>query len=169
LNSTPEFKNQSYTQASKSNINEIIKIKDAFPKLSPNRILEIHNVMNSLNQKEKPKLNMTTKSLSKKQIIIPIKTNNVERVMAQSNMHIANINRLLKGIKSKISADYIRSDNKRVVITTNKVAASSDLNVVEKYIKELNNVNSNNVNELKASTIKVIPQNFRYFLLYRRY
>jgi len=145
LNSTPKSKNQSYTQAFKNNINEIIKIKDAFLKLSPNEISEIHNVMNSSNQREKPKLNMITKSSSRKQIIIPMETNNVERVMAQSNIHIANINRLLKDIKSKISADYICSDNKRVVIITNKVTTFSDLNVVEKYMKELNNVDSNNI------------------------
>ena len=43
--------NKSYAQASKSNINEIIKIKNAFPKLFSNKILEIHNIINSSNQK----------------------------------------------------------------------------------------------------------------------
>ena len=72
--------------------------------------------------------------------------NNFERVIitAQTNNHITNINRLLKGVKSEISANYIWSDNKGIVITTNKVVASSNLNIVEKYMKELNNVNSNN-------------------------
>ena len=83
--------------------------------------------------------------MSRKQIIIPMGTNNAERVMVQSNIYVVNINRLLKGIKSEISADYIHSDNKRVVITINKVAASSDLNIVEKYIKELNDINLNNI------------------------
>jgi len=90
---------------------------------------------------------MMTKGLSRKQIIIPMNINNAERVMLQSNVYIININRLLKDVKSEISADYIHSDNKRIVITTNKVAISSDLNIIEKYmyIKELNSVDLNNV------------------------
>ena len=32
--------------------------------------------------------------------------------MVQSNIYIADINKLLKGVKSNISADYIHSDNK---------------------------------------------------------
>ena len=89
---------------------------------------------------------MMTKGLSRKQIIISMDMNNAERVMSQFN--ITNINRLLKGVKSEISADYIHSDNKRIVITTNKAAIFSDLNIMEKYIKELNNVDLNNVMNL---------------------
>jgi len=31
------------------------------------------------------------------------------------------------------------------IITTNKAIATLDLNIIEKYIKKLNNINSNNV------------------------
>ena len=48
-------------------------------------------------------------------------------------------------MKSNVSADYIYSDNKEVIITTNKIAASSNLNIVEKYIKDLNNINVSNI------------------------
>ena len=58
--------------------------------------------------------------------------NNVKRVMAQSNVYVANINRLLKDIKSEISANFIYLDNKEIIITINKVAIPSDLNIVEK-------------------------------------
>ena len=91
---------------------------------------------------------MMTKGPSRKQIIILMNINNAERVMLQSNVYIININRLLKDVKSEISADYIHSDNKRIVITTNKAAIFSDLNIMEKYIKELNNVDLNNVMNL---------------------
>ena len=64
-----------------SNINNIIKIKYIFLKLSSSKVLEIHNVMFNLNQRSKPKMNMTTKRLSKKQIIISMSLNNVNRVM----------------------------------------------------------------------------------------
>jgi len=85
--------------------------------------MKIHNVINNTNQKSKLKFNIT----------------------AQTNNYITNINRLLKDVKSEISADYIWSDNKRIIITTNEVAASFNLSIVEKYIKELNNVNSNDI------------------------
>ena len=49
---------------------------------------------------------MTTKGSFYKQIIILMGTNNAERVMAQANNHVENINRLLRGIKSEIFADY---------------------------------------------------------------
>jgi len=101
--------------------------------------------MNNINQKNKPKFNIMTKGPSRKQIIISMSINSAKRVMIQSNVHIANINRLLKGVKSEISADYIHSDNKEIVIMTNKIATFSDLNIVEKYMKELNDIELNNI------------------------
>ena len=48
-------------------------------------------------------------------------------------------------MKSNVSADFIHSNNKEVVITTNKAMATSNLNIVEKYLKELNNVDFNDI------------------------
>ena len=93
-----------------------------FSKLFSNNIIEIHNITNNKELKDKPKFNMTTKDSSRKQIIILISTNNSKMVISQANKHISNINRLLKGVKSNVSADFICSDNKEVIITTNKVA-----------------------------------------------
>ena len=87
-----------YAKASISNINNIIKIKDTFSKLSSNKVLEIHNVMFNSNQGSKLKVNMTTKGPFRKQIIISISSNNVKRVMVQSNTYVLNINYLLKDI-----------------------------------------------------------------------
>ena len=133
-----------YTQVFKSNINEIIKIKDTFPELSPSKVFEIHNVITNL-KKGKPKVNMMTKGLSRKQVIIPISTNNVKRIIVQSDVHIANINWFLKGIKSEIYTDFIHSNNKRIIITTNKVMSTLDINTIEKYIKNLNDIDLNKV------------------------
>ena len=72
-------------------------------------------------------------------------SNNAEKVMVKTNTYNSNINRLLKKVKSKISVDFIWSNKKGLLITTNKVAATSDLNIIEKYLKNLNNVNSNNI------------------------
>ena len=57
-------------------------------------------------------------------------------------------------MKSKIFADYICSDNKGIVITTNKITVFSDLNIVEKYMKELNDINLNDIISLRLSQFK---------------
>jgi len=75
-------------------------------------------------------------------------TNNSEVIISQANAYISNINRLFESIESKVSTDFIYSDNKVIIITTNKVAAFSNLNIVKRYIKELDNINSNNVMNL---------------------
>ena len=74
-----------------------------------------------------------------------MRKNNSNIIVSQVNIHISNINRLLKGVKSEILADFIYFNNRKFIITTNKLAATSDLNVIKKYIKKLNNINSNNI------------------------
>ena len=69
--------------------------------------------------------------------------NNSEAIVLQANIYISNINRLLKDVKSKVSANFIYSNNKDIIITTNKTVASLDLSIVERYVKELNNINLN--------------------------
>ena len=65
--------------------------------------------------------------------------------MAMSNIYIANINRLLKDIKSDIMTDFIWANHKNLVITTNKVTATLDLNTIESYIKNIDAVDFNEV------------------------
>lgn len=88
---------------------------------------------------------MTIKGSSRKQIIIPMSEVNARTIALQANVHISNINRLLKEVKSEASADFIWFYNKEIIITTNKVVANSNLKVVEKYIKELNDIDLNKV------------------------
>ena len=121
-----------------------MKIKETFLKLSFQKVSEIYKVLDNT-KKRKPKINMMTKGPSRKQIIILINTINSERVIAKLNVYIANINRLLKEVKSNISADYIYSNSKEIIITTNKAATISDLNIIEKYVEELNEVNTVNL------------------------
>jgi len=56
-----------------------------------------------------------------------------KRFTKDSASHITNINCTLKNIKSNICADYISSDSKGVIIATNNVTSSSDLQEIEKY------------------------------------
>jgi len=50
---------------------------------------------------------MTTKELSHRQIIIFMSDNNKVNFMASSNLHITNLNRVLKNIKYDVTADFI--------------------------------------------------------------
>ena len=90
-----------------------------------------------------------TKGLSRKQIIIPMESNNMERIMTQSNVYIANINQQLKYIKSETLVDFMYFNNKIIIIIANKVATSLDLDIMEKYIKKINNVDLSNIMSLK--------------------
>jgi len=143
---------KSYTQASSNSINNnntssvamnTLKIKEAFPKLSNKKINSIQKVINGDNAKLKPRINMTTKGPLCKRIIILMTNELDKRFIKNPASHITNINCILKNIKSNIYTDYISSDNKDVNIVTNNVASSSDLQEIEKYIKQSLDDNSN--------------------------
>jgi len=101
---------KSYAQASSmnssTNTSKILKIKETFLKLQAKKIENIQKIINGKG-KPKPKMNMTTKSLFRKQIIIPMSNENKSRFMKSPGDHITNINRALKNIKSEIMADFI--------------------------------------------------------------
>jgi len=75
--------------------------------------------------------------------------------MKLSNKHVANINRVLKNIKSDIMAAFIHADNRGLTITTNKVAFTLDLNTIKKYIKNMNVVDLDNVRVLSLPQSKL--------------
>jgi len=120
---------------------EILKIKELFPKLQDKKIEYIQKIISG-ESKPKPHLNMITKRLSRKQVIVPMNIKNRSNFMKESSAHIANINRVLKNIKSEVMADFICSDNRDVIITTNKIASTLDLQTIERYIKNVNNIKS---------------------------
>jgi len=95
-------------------------IKDIFPKFSTNKISKVYKVISNSNQKNKLRLNMTTKYFLRKQVIIFMRSNNSERMMAKTNIYVSNINRLLKRVKSEISIDFIQSDNKSYLLLLTK-------------------------------------------------
>ena len=78
-----------------------------------------------------------SKGLSCKQVIIPMSIENAEYFIRESSMHVININRTLKDIKSNIMADFIHIDSKRIIISTNNIACPLDLQEIEKYVKNL--------------------------------
>ena len=78
---------------------------------------------------------MTTKSLSCKQVIIPMNSELAKKFIEDSSMHVMNINCALKNIWSNIIADFIQAEDKGIIITTNNISSSSDLQKIKKYVK----------------------------------
>ena len=107
----PQAKNslgKLYTQAFKSGnyTVEVLKIKDAFPSLKANKIENIQKIINS-SGKPKPCINMTTKGPSRKQVIVPMNSDNIKKFMKKSSSHVSNLNRVLKNIKSEVIVDFV--------------------------------------------------------------
>ena len=72
-------------------------------------------------------------------------SDNTNKIMVLSNKHVVNINRALKEIKSEVMVDFIWVNNKGFSITTNQVASNLDLNIIEKYIKNIDIINSKDI------------------------
>jgi len=51
----------------------------------------------------------------------------------------------LKNIKSDIIADFICLTNNRLIITMNKLANTFDLDMIKKYIKNIQNINLDSI------------------------
>ena len=141
-----ENKKKSYMQPSSLDniVRKVLKIKETFSNLQGKKIKNIQKIINR-DDKLKPRLNMTTKKPLCKQVIISMNSDNIEKFMTNLSNHIININRLLKNIKSEYKADYIRSEKSGITIVTNKVVFALDLQIMEKYIKNVNQINVENV------------------------
>ena len=113
-----------------------MKIKETFSNLQNKKIKLVQKIISD-EGKLKPCINITTKSPSQKQVIIPMSSDNTTKFVKEFSVYIANINRAFKNIKSDVMADFICIENKRVVITTNKVASLLDLQTIKKYIKNM--------------------------------
>lgn len=123
---------------------EIIKIKETFSALNAQKVDQIHKIVNST-LKSKPRIQMTTKGPSRKQIIILMSNDNILKFMKESLFHIANINQALKNAKLEILVDFICSDMASITVVTNKIAIQSDLYIIENYIKKVDNTDIINV------------------------
>ena len=88
---------------------------------------------------------MTTKDLSCKQVIVSMNNDLGKKFIKDSVTHVTNINHALKSIKSNVCADFICTDIKDVIISTNSIASNSDLQEIKKYIKNSLQINDNSV------------------------
>ena len=93
----------------------------------------------------KLKINMTTKGPSRKQIIVPMDNDNKSKFMTLLIMYIINLNSVLKNIKSDVIADFICIEQYSIIITTNKVTSPLDLQTIEKYMKNIDYIDSDDI------------------------
>ena len=102
---------KSYAEASKtnnlSNIEDVIRVKEVFPELSADEVGKMLKAKNSNGGMKKPKINMTTREQSRREIIIPMAKTNAELIINSAHIHISNVNKCLKNSKSNIFADFI--------------------------------------------------------------
>ena len=120
---------------------KVIKIKEAFPSLRAKKIDQINNIIKGT-PKTKPCIQMTTKDLLRKHIIIPMSSKNIMKFMKNSSLHVANINRLLRNVKSEVLVNFNQSDPLGITVVTNKVASQSDLQIIKYYVKNTDNIDS---------------------------
>jgi len=78
---------------------------------------------------------MTTKDSLQRQVIVPMNNDLARKFIKDSSMHVTNINCALKAIKSNMIADFICIEDKGIIIIINYISSSSDLQEIEKYVK----------------------------------
>jgi len=88
---------------------------------------------------------MTTKGLSRKQVIVPMNKENKRNFIEESSIYVTNMNRALKNIKSEVMVNFMQVETSSIVIVTNKVTSSLDLQMIENYIKNANYINTNGI------------------------
>ena len=107
----PMITKKSYAQASKANIStsieDVIRVKEVFPSLSADEVGKMLKAKNSSGGSKKPKINMTTKGQSRREVIIPMTKTNAKLIINSAHIHISNINKCLKNSKSDTFMDFI--------------------------------------------------------------
>ena len=124
-----------------------------FSNLQNKKIVDIQKIISG-KSKPRPHFNMTTKRPSQKQIIISMNSENANNFIGNLSSYVTNINRALKNIKSDIMADFVCVKNGGLVISTNKIAGALDLQTIEKYVKNTNNIKANQIKTSRLSQSK---------------
>jgi len=115
---TIEIVKLSYAQVLSKSVNNILKIKKNFSKLSNKKIEELNKSIFNKFEKLKLKINMTTKGPSCKQVIVPIGSNNTKSFMTALSNHVTNLNCTLKGIKLDLIIDFCQEYSMKCIYST---------------------------------------------------
>ena len=74
--------------------------------------------------------------------------------MEESSTYVTNMNRALKNIKSEVMVDFVQVKTNSIIIVTNKVTLSLDLQTIENYIKNINHINTDGIKVPRLSLLK---------------
>jgi len=148
---------KTFTQATKTGLKNVLKIREAFPTLPTQKVIEMHDAAFETPSPKQPfKVSMTTKGPSRKHVLVPIAEENRGTILQTADIHVNALNRQLKNVKSDITIDYICPSWNGIILTTNKVARASNLMVLEKYLKNLENINHDD------NLVPCLPQSKSY-------
>ena len=70
---------------------------------------------------------------------------NTELIVNSAHIHVSNVNKCLKNSKSVTFVDFIRFNVNGIINTTNKSASDLDLSTIEKYLKNVQNINLDSI------------------------
>jgi len=133
---------KTFAQATKNGTANILKLREAFPSLPSKKVIEIHDAAFNNNSHSRPRISMTTKGPSRKHVLIPMNEDNKNIILYQADVHVGIMNSHFKTCKSDTTIDCIRAVWNGITVTTNKVAAPSDLSIMERYFKGLEDINA---------------------------
>jgi len=138
----------SYMQISSKNIKIILKIKENFPELLNKKIEELNKSIFNNSAIPRPRINITTKGPSCKQIIIPMGNDNAKKIINTSSEHITNLNQTLRDTKSDLTIDFIYIDHQGLIIISNRVVSPVDISIIIQYVKNCNNVDFKDIQDV---------------------
>jgi len=74
-----------------------------------------------------------------------VSTNIANTIIEEANNHVFQINNLLKNIKSTLRAEFICPCPSGISINTNNIPNSSDLTIMEHYLKSIEGAKNNEI------------------------
>jgi len=91
------------------------------------------------------KFNLLLKNHPENKLLFFFSSNLIETIMEDTNTHIFQINNLLKNIKSTLHAEFICPCPGGVSIITNNIPNLSDLAIMKKHFKSIEDINTNKI------------------------
>jgi len=98
--------NKSFAQVARNDPENLLKLREAFPALPNSKIIEMNNISQG-KQPSRTKTQITTKSLSRKHIIIPMDAADKNNILNHANNHVGQINNLFRSYKSNTGINCI--------------------------------------------------------------
>ena len=86
---------------------------------------------------------------------MPMSNSNANKFMTASSEYIINLDQTLRSIKSDLIINFIHIDHWGLIVTFNRVASSLDISIISKYIKNCNNIDINDIQDIQLPQSKL--------------